>query len=41
MDGLYLHEISILMDVIMKDQLKKHSAEKIEKLNREKKSRNK
>ena len=36
MDGLYLSEIFILIDAIMKDQLRKQSAAKIEKLNRSK-----
>ena len=33
MDGLYLHEICLLIDAIMKYQLRKHSAVEIEKLN--------
>ena len=41
MDVLYLREIFHLMNTIMKDQLRKQSAAEIEKLNREKKSRNK
>ena len=38
---LYLDEKCILIDTIIKDQLRKQSAGKIEKLNREKNSRNK
>ena len=41
MDGLYLCEICHLIDVIMKNQLRKQSAAEIEKLNRETKSINK
>ena len=39
--GLYLNEKYILMDTIIKDQSRKKIAAEIEKLNREKKSRNK
>ena len=41
MDGLYLRERYILINAIMKYQLRKKSAAEIEKLNREKNSRNK
>ena len=41
LDGLYLRERYILINTIMKYQLRKKSAEEIEKLNREKNSRNK
>ena len=36
LDGLYLRERCILIDAIMKDQLRKRSAAEIEKINREK-----
>ena len=39
--GLYLREIILLMDTIMKYQLRNQSAAEIEKLNREKKARKK
>ena len=39
LDGLYLNERCLLIYVIMKDQLRKQSAEEIEKPNREKNSR--
>ena len=38
LDGLYLREIFLLIYVIIKYQLRKHSAAEIEKLNREKNS---
>ena len=38
---LYLRERYLLIDAITKNQMRKQSAAKIEKLNREKKSRNK
>ena len=38
LDGLYLREICLLIDAIMKDQMWKQSAAEIEKLNREKMS---
>ena len=41
LDGLYLHEECLLMDTIMKDQPSNQSAAEIEKLNREKNTRNK
>ena len=41
LDGLYLHERCLLIDAIVKDQLRKQSAAEIEKLNREKEARNK
>ena len=41
LDGLYLREIFILIDAIMKDQLRKKSAAEIEKLTSEKNPRNK
>ena len=41
LDGLYLRETCILIDVIMKDQLREQISAEIEKLNREKKARNK
>ena len=41
LDGFYLIEICILIDVIMEDQTRKRSAEEIEKSNREIKSRKK
>ena len=41
LDGLYLCEICLLIDAIIKDQLRKQSAAEIEKLNREKKARKK
>ena len=39
--GLYLRERCLLIDVIMKDQLRKQSAAEIEKLNREKRQETK
>ena len=36
LDGLYFHEICLLIDARMKDQLRKQSAAEIEKLNRKK-----
>ena len=36
MYGLYIREGCLLIDSIMKDQMRKQSAEEIEKLNREK-----
>ena len=41
LDRLYLHERFILIDAIVKDQLSNQSEAEIEKLNREKNSRNK
>ena len=41
LDGLYILEICLLIDVIMKYQLRKQGAAEIEKLSREKKSGNK
>ena len=41
MDGLYLYKIFLLINMIMKDQLRRQSAAEIVKLNIEKKSRNK
>ena len=41
MDGLYLHEKCLLIDAIIKYQFRKQIAAEIEKLNREKKARNK
>ena len=35
LDGLYLHEICLLIDTIIKDQLRKQSAAEIERLNEE------
>ena len=40
LDGLYLHEGCLLIDIIIKYQLRKHSASEIEDLNREKKAGN-
>ena len=41
LDWLYLHKKCLLMDTIMTNQPGKQSAAEIEKLNREKKARNK
>ena len=41
LDGLYLREKCLLIDTIMKDQLRRKSAAEIEKPNRETKARNK
>ena len=41
LDGLYLRKRCLLIDGIMIDQLRKQTTAKIEKLNREKKARNK
>ena len=41
LDGLYLHKKILLIDTIKEYQSKNQSAAEIEKLNREKKSRNK
>ena len=41
LDGFYLHERCLLIDAIMEDQMRKRSAEEIEKINREINSRKK
>ena len=41
LDGLYLHEKSLLIYTIIKDQLRKQSAAEIEKPNREKSQKQK
>ena len=41
LDGLYLNEKCLLMDTIIESQSRKQSAADIERMNREKKTRNK
>ena len=41
LDGLYINETNILIDTIKKDQLRKQSAEEVERPDRDKNYRNK